>query len=209
MDFWRPAPRKKVNRELKETENKTRIWFTADTHFGHANIIKYCDRPFLSVEEMDREMIRRWRAAVAPTDTVYHLGDFAFGKPERIRRILSKLPGHKILVRGNHDKGKVEEMGWDTVIYGHTAIQIPKRRVLLSHYPYKPTKEEAARLETEGYQIRQLERRPVDRGLWLLHGHVHERWKVRDRMVNVGVDIWDFCPVSLEEIVKTIEGAGR
>src|SRR3972149_2927673 len=79
------------------------IFFTSDTHFNHANIIKYCGRPFGSVDEMNREMITRWNAVVDPEDTVYHLGDFALGKVSEWPAIFRQLNGSKkILIRGNH-----------------------------------------------------------------------------------------------------------
>ena len=95
-----------------------KIFFTSDTHFGHANIIKYCARPFASVQEMNRELIARWNAVVGPRDTVYHLGDFAFGKASEAPTFLRKLNGaKKILIRGNHDRNarQMLEVGFDEV----------------------------------------------------------------------------------------------
>jgi calcineurin-like phosphoesterase family protein len=83
-----------------------RVWLTADTHFGHANIIGYCNRPFEDADEMSERLIRRWNGSVKPDDTVLHLGDFAFfqGNLEHVAAVISQLNGPKILVRGNHDK---------------------------------------------------------------------------------------------------------
>jgi calcineurin-like phosphoesterase family protein len=82
-----------------------KVFFTSDTHFNHANVIKYCVRPFASIEEMNRVMIERWNAVVGPEDTVYHLGDFAMGKPSEWPAFLRQLNGaKKILIRGNHDR---------------------------------------------------------------------------------------------------------
>lgn len=81
------------------------IWFTSDTHFCHANVIKYCNRPFADVHEMNRELVRRWNDRVALRDTVYHLGDFAFGPKPAIAAWRRRLNGRIILVRGNHDRG--------------------------------------------------------------------------------------------------------
>ena len=79
------------------------VFFTADPHFGHTNIIRYENRPFASAEEMDQELIRRWNETVSPEDTVYLLGDFSFYGKEKSTEILSALQGHIRLVMGNHD----------------------------------------------------------------------------------------------------------
>lgn len=79
------------------------VFLVSDTHFGHANIIKYCDRPFENTEEMDKFIIRKWNETIGPEDTVFHLGDIGFGSREYIAAIVSQLNGYKHLVRGNHD----------------------------------------------------------------------------------------------------------
>ena len=83
------------------TQLTNNIWFTADTHFSHANIIKYCARPFDNVEGMDRTLITNWNKVVEPKDIVYHLGDFCFRNPERY---LNALNGYIYFIYGNHDK---------------------------------------------------------------------------------------------------------
>lgn len=83
---------------------KTEEFVTSDTHFGHANIIKYSNRPFRHVDEMDEELIRRWNAKVPKDATVYHLGDFAFANPKRVMDILHQLNGRIRFFPGNHDK---------------------------------------------------------------------------------------------------------
>lgn len=80
-----------------------KIFIISDTHFGHENIIRYCNRPFHSVEEMDDVLIKNWNAVVTNQDTIIHLGDFSLGKKERCVEILQKLNGKKILIKGNHD----------------------------------------------------------------------------------------------------------
>ena len=80
------------------------IYVISDTHFGHKNIIEYCNRPFKSVEEMDLHMITQWNKTVTDNDIIIHLGDFAFGTSEEIRNYASQLNGKKILVQGNHDR---------------------------------------------------------------------------------------------------------
>jgi calcineurin-like phosphoesterase family protein len=155
------------------------IYFTSDTHFGHANVIKYCARPFADVAEMNAEMVRRWNARVRPEDTVYHLGDFAFGPQSVACSYRPQLNGRVILVRGNHDGSmtRCRRMGFDDVFETMTVDGAH-----LSHHP-------------PGYN--------VDDGLYLC-GHVHEQWKVRDwvtrpglTVINVGVDQWGFRPVTV------------
>lgn len=82
------------------------VWITSDLHFGHHNILKFeaKNRPFTSSGEMDEFMIREWNSRVRPNDTVYILGDFAFCTPEEAAAIARRLNGHKILVKGNHDR---------------------------------------------------------------------------------------------------------
>ena len=80
------------------------IWFTSDTHFGHQNILKYTDRPFSSVEEMDEALIENWNNRVGDDDEIYHLGDVALCSPNKLRKVLARLKGKIYLIRGNHDK---------------------------------------------------------------------------------------------------------
>lgn len=90
----------------------------ADTHFGHANIIKYCNRPFETVEEMDKALIKNWNETVSNEDTVLVLGDFGLGKKEYIASIVKQLNGKKILIMGNHDNWSEQtyrDMGFHTV----------------------------------------------------------------------------------------------
>lgn len=79
-----------------------KFFVIADTHFGHANIIAYCNRPFRSVEEMNSRIIKEWNDCVSNNDTVFMLGDFAFGK-NLVAELVPKLNGKKILIKGNHD----------------------------------------------------------------------------------------------------------
>lgn len=95
-----------------------KVFVTSDTHFGHTNVIKYCNRPFRDAEEMDKALIKNWNETVGKNDTVIHLGDFGFCGRERIKEILSQLNGKKILIMGNHDNYTEEfyrEAGFHTV----------------------------------------------------------------------------------------------
>jgi calcineurin-like phosphoesterase family protein len=184
------------------------IYFSADHHFDHANIIRYCGRPFAGVNEMNEEMVRRWNSVVGPSDTVYYLGDFSMAK-RPVLHFGSQLNGEKRLIIGNHDRchprkqsaAEVQAVyrdGGFTSFDVELTMQLAGQEVLLNHFPYF-----AAELAAE-YVVKHQDLRPKDRGLWLLHGHVHEKWKIKDRMINVGVDAWDFYPVPLSTIESLI-----
>ena len=106
----------------------TKIFITADNHFFHKNIIRYCNRPFNSVEEMNETMIKNWNDIVNDNDIVIHLGDFAFRN--RAREIRSKLNGTIILIRGNHDYNLSESDGF-IIVEGNLIIG----NNILSHRP--------------------------------------------------------------------------
>jgi len=188
------------------------IYFTSDQHFYHENVIKYCNRPFSSVEEMNQILIKNWNNTVGPDDIVYCLGDFsmAFRSVEMFSQALN---GVKYLVPGNHDfchsyhkKSRNEEgrqkwiqkytdNGW-TVLPEQTILELPDVGTInLCHFPY---------VADVDYNDKYSKWRLNDDGNWLICGHVHQNWKVYNNMINVGVDVWDFKPVSIEEISKII-----
>lgn len=188
------------------------IFFTSDHHFYHTNVIKYCDRPFSSVEEMNEILVKNWNDTVCPTDVVYCLGDFsmAFRSVELYTR---RLNGTKYLVPGNHDfchsyhkKGrsdenrkrwidKYEENGWIILPEQATLDIEGVATVNMCHHPY---------VVLDSYDDKYAKWRPKDDGRWLLCGHVHEKWKVVDKMINVGVDVWNYKPVSVKQIEEII-----
>jgi calcineurin-like phosphoesterase family protein len=190
------------------------IYFTSDPHFWHANVIRYCSRPFASIEEMNGALIKNWNDVVKPDDVVYCLGDFslAFRPVEAYSSILN---GTKYLVPGNHDfchsyhkkaRSKENRDKWIKQYEAHGWIVLPEQTTLdipgvavvnMCHHPYYLVGTEISDDKYEKW-------RPKDDGRWLLCGHVHEKWKVAGRMINVGVDQWDFRPVSIEEIKKII-----
>lgn len=156
------------------------VWFTSDTHFGHAKVIEHCSRPFANVHEMNDAMIKRWNARVAPTDTIYHLGDFAFSDHVRF---LSNLNGHKRLILGNHDKPKYlrfAEHLWEAVNYMET-INVDGTSIVLCHY--------SMRVWNKSHH-----------GSLHLYGHSHGNLPGDAQSLDAGVDCWDFQPVSLDEI---------
>lgn len=113
------------------------IFFTADLHFNHKNIIQYSNRPYSSVQQMEEEIIKNWNKTVSHNDTVYVLGDFCFGwNSNKIKEVLSKLNGIKHLIVGNHDKVNPHKLSneWAS-IDNYKEINIDNRYLILSHYP--------------------------------------------------------------------------
>lgn len=173
------------------------IWFTADTHFNHGNVVAYSGRPFADLEQMTEAIIERWNSVVAPGDTVFHLGDFAlsWGRKHRqlIDHILSRLRGQKWLIVGNHDRDEVTDNSrWHKIARYHELKVDPKNGrpfpIVLSHYP-----------------MRSWNR--MYYGAWMLHGHCHGNLLDRGgKIADVGVDCWAFTPVSLDCIAAYMEG---
>jgi len=175
-----------------------RTFFTSDEHHGHRNIIGYCNRPFSDVHEMTEEMVRRHNAVVGPNDVVFHLGDFAMDE-RLVERVLRRLNGHHRLIPGNHDRCHPCHRSWQAarnryLRYGFETVdmRLSGEHFDAEHLPYTGDKSD---------RDRYAKFRPEDKGGWLLHGHIHEKWKVRGRMINVGVDVWDFTPVALEDLL--------
>ena len=163
------------------------IFFTSDHHFGHARIILLDERPFKTIQEHDEYLIQKWNETVKPEDTVYHLGDYAFGPLDQQIRIKGRLNGNIILIRGNHDGSQTRmEKIFSTVIKREMAIDFHGRKVLLRHRPYHfPVEEDTS-----------------DQHDWLIHGHTHKHGQqVKGRMINVNVLFWDWKPVSEEQIL--------
>lgn len=174
-------------------------WYTSDLHFGHKRIIELCNRPFRDVTEMDHTIMRNWNSVVHDEDTVYILGDLAMGNIKESLNRVKMLKGKKILVPGNHDRvhpcypqkaAKAEEM---RRMYEDAGLTIAPLEVTavpgwkLCHFPVS-----GDHTAEERYQ----EYLPtVDEGQWLVHGHVHNLWRVKDKQTNVGVDVWNFYPV--------------
>lgn len=174
-------------------------YYIADLHFGHANSISFDNRPFETVEEMNEALILNWNARVTPEDTVYVLGDMFFKYKQSSTVTMAKLKGHKHLIKGNHDCGKILEEPWESV-QPYLEIGDENRRVILSHYPI-PFYNRARR------------------GSIMLYGHVHnsiewellEKWKqechelgIPCNMINVGcmMPYMNYTPRTLEEILS-------
>ena len=164
------------------------LYFTSDLHFDHQNIIKYCNRPFGSVEEMNETIIANWNKTVRAKDTCYILGDVFMYNTENARKCLERLHGHKYLVRGNHDPFKDSDpaFGW---IKDYFKLRWDHKKFILCHYPFVSWDGEA-------------------KGSYHLHGHQHNEpiYNIAQRVnglkrFDVGVDANDFKPVSIEGII--------
>lgn len=142
--------------EKKYKFDPEHTFFTSDTHFGHANIIRFCKRPFENVEEMNEALIENWNKVVSDDDTVFHLGDFAFGGSNVWKEIIPRLKGHINLIIGNHDRKNLRQgyMSFFDMVVPQLQIEIEDTSIYLNHYPF---------LCYGGSY----------RGVWQLFGHVH------------------------------------
>jgi len=159
-------------------------FFTSDTHFGHANIIKLCQRPYASVEEMDAALIANWNEIVKPEDTVYHLGDFAFrAGGKRAAEIAHQLNGTIWITEGNHEEDLLDayKQGW---LSGSGIHFLPR---------YHETKIEGQKIVMCHYAMRTWHHDL--RGVWHLYGHSHGGLEPLGRSMDVGVDVTGYRPL--------------
>ena len=163
------------------------IWFTADTHLYHRNIIRYCLRPYADEIIMTEDLIRRWNSVVNPGDQVYHLGDVIFGDKNRLSQVMSRLNGEVTLIFGNHDQ-QIKKLNL-TSLFKHCAdeleVTIEDQHILMRHYPVTDWPGRAA-------------------GTWLLHGHAHGQMvnEPHELIYDVGVDVPfnNYTPISFESL---------
>lgn len=164
------------------------VWFTADLHLGHRNIIEHCHRPWATVEEMDEALISNWNNRVKPGDSVYVLGDIAMCKPERAIEFVRRLRGQKFLIVGNHDKSLIRKQAfvnlfaWVKDLYcvkiADPGAPGAKQRIVLCHYAMRTWHQQ-------------------HRGTWHLFGHSHGTLPVDPHSLSadVGVDVWAYDPI--------------
>ena len=168
------------------------IYFTADTHFDHANIIRFCNRPFATVEEMNEALIANWNRKVHDNDTVYILGDMFFRTTDP-EPILRQLKGRKHLITGNHDSQwmkKVDMDRWFASVQPYLETSDGQHTLTLCHFP----------MVSWNHQSRS----------YMIHGHIHENtdmdyWPLlvaRGRVLNAGCDVNSFELVSFQELVE-------
>lgn len=204
------TPNNKNDREedLQRVFEPDNVWFTSDTHFFHENILRYCNRPFRDVTEMNDVLVKNWNETVPEDGVVFHLGDFAFGDPHEWNDILSRLNGRIYLILGNHDMKHIKQgfMKRFAYVTQQMTIRVGGQSIILNHNPF-------------------LAYGGAYRNVWQLFGHVHSgplSGKGKDgdsgsgkdlprlvhlfpRQYDVGVDNNDFRPVSFKEIKTKIE----
>jgi len=164
-----------------------KYFLTSDLHLGHDNIRRYCSRPFKDLNHMNSELVRRWNERVSLEDQVFHLGDFCFrnssdtrgeGSRTTAQEWLQKLNGHKVMVRGNHDRNN----SLRTLVQS-CVIEFAGKEYFCVHKPDDANHD---------YMV-------------TFCGHVHERWKYRlygeTTLINVGCDVNDFYPKTIDEIL--------
>lgn len=220
----------------KRNKRGNETWFTSDPHFGHDNVINFCKRPFKDMKEMMEVMREKHNARVKPDDTVIYVGDIFFYLDKKdAKAYLDSCNGKKILVRGNHDRKANEmlQMGFDFVVE-EMVVVIANERVTISHYPFKAPLyvHHYFNLRAMLYKLlrkkgawslsrRFYDRRPDNKGQFLLHGHTHGPDKrmeykptfldklffnrnVRHRQIHVGVDAWNYEPIPIGEVGNLI-----
>ncbi len=164
------------------------IYFTSDTHWGHANIIEYSKRPYKDVKEMDEALVKNWNDIVTPDDTVYHLGDVMFSKDYYI---LDRLNGTKYFLWGNHDSDRfIEQLDKRSLsLKDYHEFKYNGHLFVLCHFPL-------------------LTWNKARKGSIHLHGHCHgtvNHLNTNLRRFDVGVDVYNYRPVSIDQIIQEAE----
>lgn len=163
-------------------------WFISDTHFYHSNIIRFAERPFKTVEQMNKTMMDNWNERVDKNDTIIHLGDVGFFKDaHQMTELISKLNGNKILIKGNHDrytKAQYHTAGFDEIINSTL---------------YGPN-------ENTEWETFNLVHKPTVLENQYLHlvGHIHQQFIYQGNNLNMSVEVWNYKPVTMKEILERI-----
>ena len=168
-----------IRQRCRIVTDPRRIFFTADTHFGHGNVIKHCNRPYESVDEMDEDLIKTWNYMVKEDDIVFHLGDFCHWRKDP-SEYLKRLKGRIALCNGNHDRNVSGFEFSDQII----EVRINGQDIVMCHYPMKSWNKSHY-------------------GSWHLYGHTHEKcrpYDLKSMSFNVGIDDWDFSPITFLQV---------
>jgi calcineurin-like phosphoesterase family protein len=186
-------------------DDGSKIFFTSDSHWNHENILKFCDRPFKDVEEMNYKLIENWNNKVPHDGLVFHLGDFAWGGGyEGWKKIREQLNGDIILIEGNHDRKNLTTTAREELfklVTWQMLIEIEGRKILLNHFPF---------LCYAGVY------REPKKLVYQCYGHVHsgpdKKGQDIPRLVHtypmqydVGVDNNNYEPISWEELNNKIQ----
>jgi calcineurin-like phosphoesterase family protein len=160
-------------------------WLITDTHFFHANIGQYCNRP----DGWQDLIIKNWNRLIQPGEIVFHLGDLAFGKKENIKALIPQLNGKIYLMRGNHDrfsKAFYANLGITVVKDPYSMIYSSGQRLIFSHRPFSP----------------------LEPGVFNLHGHIHNNPSpdVGSRHINLSVEVREYRPWRLGDIIQPYMG---
>ena len=162
------------------------IWLISDTHFGHENIIKFCNRPYTTVREMDEDLIEKWNSVVKQGDLVYHLGDvYLKASKGYIESILRRLNGNKRLILGNHDNGKdqILQRFFQSI---DVSIALRDFKLHLTHYP--------------------IHSESIKPGYKNIHGHIHEKHVMLNKFIrdgnyrNISVEQIGYTPINIKEV---------
>lgn len=166
------------------------VWFSSDLHLNHFNIIKHCNRPFSSAQEMTEKIISNFNSVIQTNDTLYHLGDFAWKTSDNyLSNLISRFNGKKIFIIGNHDnKNQIIRLCSSGIISSYhccLGTTINNQYMWLSHYPHRSWDKSF-------------------HGSIHLFGHVHGRFSKYGRSMDVGVDSNNFFPYSAESIIDIL-----
>lgn len=164
------------------TLKTNKVYFWSDQHFGHKNIIPFCNRPFTDTDEMASIMIDNHNNIVKPNDTVFWVGDIGFMSVPKINEVLDQLNGYKIHIVGNHDierNGNVYKLNVDEQ-YPCYSLVTERVNLLLTHYP----------LDT-------LPNKCIN-----VHGHIHTNVITDKKHINVCVEHTNYTPRSLESVLE-------
>lgn len=201
-----------------------KVWLSSDTHFGHVRALEIMpNRPWTTLDNMNQGMLDNFNEVVAPDDFLIFVGDVVMGKKwENVPNFMRRLHGQKILIRGNHDGGFGEtgekQAKWNQLYLDNGFVQVLDGLVSLNalvkqligedlpydmdvcHFPYAGTPDH------DGYDARYYHLMPPVSDRLLVHGHTHQPFQVTsDKMLHVGVDAWDWKPVSLIDLLSVAE----
>jgi len=167
---------------IEINKNLNEIYFISDLHLDHVNIIRYSDRPFSSIEEMNHSLVKNWNETVTKDSLVFFLGDIAFGRKSKTTDYwANKLRGNIIFIKGSHDRSKTIKF------HDKLILRVNSQRFLLVYDPL---------------------RKPRDWNDWIINGHLHNRdpkytlVNAENKTINVSVEMIDYKPISLKKLVE-------